>query len=56
MAKSVQVWLSDEANVSMLKELEILNRGLSNRRGDKIFTKAQKCSEIIDKHYGIRKK
>jgi len=48
MAKSVQVWLSDEANNIINDFLDKANEGRSTRRGDKFLTKAEHVSDLID--------
>jgi len=51
--RSVCVWLSGEANTKMVAELDEINEGKSNRRGDDVLTKSERCSQIIDEYYGI---
>lgn len=51
--RSVCVWISSEANKIMEEELENINEGKARRRSDKIFTKSERCSQIIDEYYGI---
>ena len=50
--KSVTVWISHEANKKLVVELEDINQGCTNRRGDFVMTKSQRISQIIDEHYG----
>lgn len=50
------VWISEEANEIIVKELNKINEGKANRRGDDILTKAKRCSQIINEYYGINKK
>ena len=54
--KSMVVWISEEANEIIVKELNKINEGKANRRGDDILTKAKRCSQIINEYYGINKK
>lgn len=54
--RSVCVWISSEANKIMEVELEKINEGKSRRRSDDIFTKSEKCSQIIDEYYKKKKK
>lgn len=53
--KSVQVWLSDEANDKVNDFLDKANDGKSARRGDKLLTKAEYVSQIIDEYFNIKK-
>lgn len=51
--RSVCVQISSNANEIMVAELERINEGKSNRRGDDILTKPERCSQIIDEHYRV---
>ena len=51
--RSVCVWISSKANSMMVAELEEINEGQSRRRSDDILTKAERCSQIINEHYGV---
>ena len=53
--KSMVVWISEDANKIITEELSKVNEGKSNRRGDIILTKAERCSQIIDEYYEIEK-
>jgi hypothetical protein len=53
--RSVCVWISGESNKMMVAELDKINEGKVRRRSDDIITKSERCSQIIDQHYGIRK-
>jgi len=53
--RSVCVWISGEANKIMVAELDKINEGKVNRRSDDILTKSERCSQIIDEYYGVRK-
>lgn len=54
--KSLIIWISDEANEIIVKELNKINEGKANRRGDDILTKSERCSQIIDEYYEISHK
>ena len=56
MPKSCEIWISDEANKIIVAELQKINEGKSNRCGDIVLTKAQRCSQVIDEFYKIKKK
>ena len=51
MPKSTQVWISDIANELIERELAVLNKGLSARRGDKFTTKPEFVANLIDDYF-----
>lgn len=54
MAKrSLQMWLSSDANTIVDAMLEQANTGKSKRRGDKMLTKAELCSQMLDDCLGV---